>query len=551
MEGLKFSISLEDFVSPSSKKASAALHALQTSLKTTKAQLASYQAQLTRANSLGDVAGHAKYAALVEESKKSVYGLTQQLENAGPAAKGFGSSLSISSAGLADVVRYSLEAEGAILAVTAAIGALAIKTALDVTAVNERLVKTFDALGAQGAGSGKSTLEFLDKLSTKLPQTRDQLATWTKQYEALGITDLGQLRHQILATASAQAIMGDEGANAYTKITERVNLAVEAHHGLKLAEKSLKSLYEAGVNETDIAQKMGITVQALGAGLKAGTIDAQAFGNALSDTLVRKGKGPLEAMGSELGTLEAKASETFRHFFDGIDTKPLTDALKSVIRLGDQGNPSGKALASGVKGGLNEIFVELGHGVTEAEVFFLTLELYALETGITAKGAIKGVEAGVRSLVFVAETLVLPFTAALHAAEALYGLVDSHTGKVEGGTKIGALGGGGSLLGPGIAKAPANANGGLVAKPASGEMFASVAPGESILPARQTRQIAEMGKGSAAALARPQNDNGGGGVHVDRVEVNITAPHGVTGAKELSVTGLTIALERIRLAAGR
>jgi hypothetical protein len=60
-----------------------------------------------------------------------------------------------------------------------------------------------------------------------------------------------------------------------------------------------------------------------------------------------------------------------------------------------------------------------------------------------------------------------------------------------------------------------------------------------------------FGGGFAPFQQQPQNDNGGRGVHVGHLEVHITAPHGVTDAKELSVVGLTIALERLQLASGR
>jgi hypothetical protein len=43
---------------------------------------------------------------------------------------------------------------------------------------------------------------------------------------------------------------------------------------------------------------------------------------------------------------------------------------------------------------------------------------------------------------------------------------------------------------------------------------------------------------------------GSGGVTVERAEVNITAPAGVTDAAELSAWGLSVALERQELMGG-
>jgi hypothetical protein len=319
------------------------------------------------------------------EAKEAVEGISESLA-------AFASTLDLVVPGLGQVASAAVKAGGAFVSMSVGIAQAAVEMGLEVTAVNDKLTATFDALGSQGPNSGKKTLEFLDGLSKKLPQSRDQLAQWTKQYEALGITDFGELRQQITATASAQAILGDQGAETYTNLTKKVQEAVEAHHGLKLSEKTLTQLYSAGVNVTDVADRMGISTKKLTAGLKAGTVDAQAFGNALSDTLIEKGKKPLEAMGDELSTLKQKGLETLNHLFDGIDPKPLTDAIKSVIDLGDQGEPSGQALKKGVTSGVNAIIRALGAGITKAEIFFLRLELRALELELKLKPVIRFLE---------------------------------------------------------------------------------------------------------------------------------------------------------------
>jgi hypothetical protein len=149
---------------------------------------------------------------------------------------------------------------------------------------------------------------------------------------------------------------------------------------------------------------------------------------------------------------------------------------------------------------------------------------------------------------------------------------------------------------PGKSTAPAHAEGGMVHRPANGEFFASVAPGEMILPARTVasigagggiggrigggagfgggigmgggvgmgagfgmapmRQIRGMGIGrEGRELMRdmaPANGNGGGhGVHIEKLDLTIQAPNGVTDATSVSATGLALALERQQLASGR
>ena len=329
--------------------------------------------------------------------------------------------------------------------------------------------------------------------------------------------------------------MGDEGAEAYKKIAERVRVAVEEHRGLKLAEKSLKGLYEAGVNVTEIARKLGMSTQQLAAGLKAGTVDAQAFGNALSTTLVQKGKGPLDAMGDSLTTLEAKASETWRHLFDGIDPAPIVDALKSVIRLGDQGSPSGKNLKDGIQAGVQGVINFLGRMITEAEVFFLRLELYAVQNKPYLLGIAGAFETIAKDIVAATAALgtLISYIPSLKTMQlALSGITGGLIAPTNSSAGALAAGAGGQGLGSGGVKSltsPAHADGGIVGRPAPNEIFASVKPGERIVPEGQS----------------------GSGVHVDRLEIHITAPNGVTDAHAMSVTGLSLALERLQLAGGR
>ena len=47
-------------------------------------------------------------------------------------------------------------------------------------------------------------------------------------------------------------------------------------------------------------------------------------------------------MGDELATLKIKAAETIAKLFDGIDTSPLTDGLKSMSSLGARASLRGR-----------------------------------------------------------------------------------------------------------------------------------------------------------------------------------------------------------------
>ena len=480
------------------------------------------------------------------DAKGAVSGLAESLG-------GLASTLDLVVPGLGQVASAAIKAGGAFAAMTVGVVQGGVEMALEVTAVNDKLEAVFQALG-KGPDAGKATLEMLNSMSAKLPQSRAQLAEWTQQFQAMGITDLGQLRMQIQATASAQAIAGSAGASSYEALTRKIQGAIDANGGLlKVDRRLVNTLHELGAGSMLVGGK---------ALIKGMTVDAQAFGNALSESLATKGKGPLEAMGSEMATLKVKASETFAHFFDGIDTHPLTDAFLSVIHLGDLGEPSGAALSHGIKGGLTEVIRGLGELVTEGEIAFLTLELWTIQYGPTARGVIRGIETGVRGLVVVVETLLSPLTAVLDLATAIKATLTGGVGVSTGG-QAGiaglALGRGGSRGATGwgggeeprTGLAPAHASGGLVMRPAAGEYMASVAPGEMILPAQAARQMSRSALGGGAQAAEASPGGGGGGVHVERLTVTVQAAAGVTDAQALSVVGLTAALERLALMGGR
>lgn len=454
----------------------------------------------------------------------AVHGATEALG-------GLANTLDLIAPGLGEAARAAIEFGGAFaeMAIEAVKGAT--ETALHVTAMNRELKATFDALGAQGPQSGDATIAMLNSLNRTLPQSREKLADWTKNFEALGFTDLGQLRYQVQATASAQAVMGDAGAEAYEHLSRKIRLAVEAGHGLKLAERPLEQIYKMGTNATDVATRLGLSVKQLKQQLEAGTINAQAFGNALSASLIDRGAGPLEAMASDIDVIGEKGKEVFRQMFADVDTTPLTDAIRMVVELGDQGEPAGRALKSGLTGAINAVIRALGEMTIEGTVFFLHIEAGAIRLYHRVQPVIGALEK---------IGLWLDEHSALLEKLGIGGATGA--AKLAATSVLGPVGGqlvGGALDLLGLATAP----GGAPLKQherrgAQALSFLDFAPRDSIAPysRRDVRQF-----------AAPQ--------HIDRSvhigQVNVTAPEGVTDAHKLSVTTLGTALERAQLASGR
>jgi hypothetical protein len=416
---LEFGLKLVDQFSPSALGASKATSDLTSQLEksrraladeekgfaSAKSTLAAYSAQLRLANQLGDVEGHQKFTALIGDQQKKVFDLGSFMVAHRPIAQGYiqGLESEAKAATAADASNAAflegLEGlAGPIGAVVAGVGALGLafvgltiegaKLAIEQVELRQQLETTFDALG-EGPGAGKATLELFDSLEGPLGQTRDKLADWTKTYEALGITDLSGIRYQLTATASAQAIMGDTGAAAYENITKKVQEAIETHHGLKIADKGLAALGATGANVSDVAAKLGLSAGELRNQLKAGTVDAQQFGDALSAAIIEKGQGPLENLRGDVGTILGHAHESFLKLFDGVDPKPFTDQMQSLATILDDQSPSAQAAKAAITGFLDEVFKIGSEGLPIVKHFFLDLEIAGLRSYIVLKPAIQ------------------------------------------------------------------------------------------------------------------------------------------------------------------
>lgn len=595
IEEIKFHVSLEDGISANAAKAQVNVHKLSAELTQAKTQLSSYQAQLTRAKSLGDIEGYHKYTEAVAQTKRSVFDLTQTLEAAGGAPKklgngflkvvepaevmrhafqqagaglrefssalvhgdiagsikgmtdtmaGLASTLDLVYPGLGQVASAAIKVGGAFLYAGEEIAASLLKTGFEVTEFNNKLEATFQALGHTPT-AGKDTLEFLDRLATQLPQSRTDLAKWTETFEGMGITNTGELRQQVTAIASATALMplnAEKAAHAYTILTGRIQTAKELGQTFTLDKRLDKQLHDLGISLEDLHIKGQKTTKGL-------VVGAQDFGNALSNALIEKGKGPLEVMGNEIGVVKEKGMEAFMHLFDGVgeDLAPIIDALKDIpIILGSD---------QGAKKGIHEtikfIASALGEAIVETEVFFLEMETGALKLVPILRPVIDDLE----KLGILGRSGAEDFKAFAAGVEGAAGAL-AHLA-------VGDVGGAAVSIGKSILESrepipqrtsPAHAEGGLVGRPAPGEFFASVAPGESIVSKEQTQIGGNAIRGLMSMMSSKTDtstDSSSKMLHIEHLNLTIDAPAGVTDAHQLSVTGLTLALERIQLASGR
>ena len=603
MPGLQYTIGLIDKMSGPAKAASGSVAHLSTELARAKQELSTFQGQLSRAKALGDIQGHRKYTEATQLARRKVYDLTEQAAGAGSGASSFLSSLS-----LGEVTAFT----AAITAMGAAFAGLStsiVRAANEEQTFVRQTTAAFSAFEG-GADAGKKTFEWFDRLSDQLPIADKQLADWTKSLQAAGITDLAQLRRSLMGVASASALVGGEGAETLIGTLRRVQEAVETGHGIKLADRQLASLAKTGINVVDVAAEMGISVNALQQGLKQGTIDAGAFGTAMLDALNKKGRGPLKAMWKDLDVVEAKGLDMGRHLFRNIDITPVTDSLQRMFNLLDLNTASGAELEARLKKGADTIGSAFSSIADSAQIAYLHIDTFALnvETALmpverAVKRIAKALDTSFEKLAWGAATLGLyegpnagPGAKRTperdRAVQTLYaeagaiararvtgglqgeelqqaadqqaehlaaGIKQSLISKEEGvylqGVALGKKAVEGVKKGT-DSHSPSRATfrvGGFVGEGLALGMRASighVSRAANFLGEGATRASLYVRGGAPARGETGSRAGRGHGVNVERVDVNLMAPQGVTNAAELSAYGLSVALERQQLMGG-
>ncbi len=297
------------------------------------------------------------------------------------------------SADLAASVGVFLAIAAAAGAVVVGLGALVVKGALfaiEASESKQAMLGLFDAMGG-GITTGAQTEEMIDNLKAKFGIAKESLIQYTNELQRMGMTDLGQIEHQLLAVSSAAALVkgGDEALLSFTK---KIQLATESGAGLKIPVKQLAQLSATGANVGDVAKVMGVSVEKLTKDLSAGTVNAAEFGDALNTAIITKGQGPLERMAASSANLKKLLSEAWGDLFEDIDVGPFMAEVKKLFDIFGQGAESGKALKAGIGGFFKQVFEYATKVVPLVKHFLLDLVIYGLKAHIALKPIVKTVK---------------------------------------------------------------------------------------------------------------------------------------------------------------
>jgi len=421
MAAFEFVVNLKDGVSDKAKAAADQMAVL------TKSAAATRNA-LTKADALGDINKHkaltkqlatlnaaqsvipkgllkeveahkASAAAALAASKQKIAAEKAQIKASAAAAKSAGKTSAAPSGGggLGSANAELAEMTGGISAVievavaaAAAIGVVVVAgmaMAIEAAEAKEKMIALFDALG-EGKISGKQTVEMLNGLSEKIGIAKSELAPLTTEFMKMGVTGKEALESLTLAAISAKALGGgtEAAAAAFMGLEKKIQLAAATGQKMK---NPLKSMAEFGITVDDVAAKMGVTSKVLASGLKAGTVDAAKFGEALQKAVIEKGAGPLEKMGASFENVKKMFMDNIGKMFEDIDVGPFLAQIKDLFSIFGQAKPSGQALKSGIGGFFKMVFDQATKVVPMVKHFFLDLIILGLKAYIGLKPIIK------------------------------------------------------------------------------------------------------------------------------------------------------------------
>jgi hypothetical protein len=367
-------IALNDKVSPTAKKAADTVDLLNKAILST-------EKALTRASAQGNVGQYNKLTQQLENYKASLSVARAEQVALGGTTQSSTAAMVESLGAVAGAAAAVAVAGAAVAAVFGGLIVQGAKFALEMAGAKQASITLFDAFG-DGQVSGTELHDAIQQLSDDIGISKDKLTPWATKLEEMGLRTIPELTAATTAAASAQALFGDRGAEAFLKVTERIQIAAETSGKLKLGVKQLGPILAV---LPQIADKLGVSTRVLGEQLKKGTVDANAFGNAMQQAFIEKGAGPLARMSVQLGESWAKLKADVGDLFEDIDVTPFLVQVKDLFGVFSQAEPSGQALKFGIGKFFDDVFKVATKLVPMVKHFFLDLIIYGLKAYIAIK----------------------------------------------------------------------------------------------------------------------------------------------------------------------
>ncbi len=255
----------------------------------------------------------------------------------------------------------------------------AAKMAIRLTQEKDQLRETFEVLNEGGGGA---LLDELEDLAAALPFTADKVNAWAKSLLAAGIRGEA-LRTGIKAIAAATAIMGEAGGAAVEGLLKKLKGLEESGGKVKLDNKFIRQLQEAGITLGDLAKQLGVTPEKL----KTMTLTAKQLGDAMQQALITKGEGPLKKLGNTWDVISAKMNEGFEDAFEDLGelVGPFMAELQSLASEFFAGGVASTDWKDAVKAAMSGAFAVAKEFVNFIHRGFLHAQIAVLQFRIAIK----------------------------------------------------------------------------------------------------------------------------------------------------------------------
>jgi hypothetical protein len=551
-EGFSFDAVMHDGMSGPAKSEGEALAKLQSEIKTTEKAIRALQTEQLNYQRGGFKGAAADIGLEIKKLRLPLGDLRSEFhdlktEQESKAKEGFIGQLKSSL--IPEIALGELAAEGikmlgeATLEVAKSFAEVVIegtKFAIEMGEFKENAVSAYEAvLGTKEQGEQAfAAIEDLGK-SVHLPVERAQ--GMAQELMEMGLENVGTVSSVLTAVADLNRVGLEKGAAKFQSIVERSLSAGAFVLPKKLSGigVQLPKLYE------DLAARLHKSVPEVKAELKAGKIDVETGIAALTAAVSGGPIGEIAAKKLTFGDITTDIKNDFKGLFEDVDAGPLLRAFDDVRYLIEGADGSTDDFKGTVTSAFNSVIQWTGEAVDAVVEFGLDIEILGLKAEIFWKKHKKGVGTvvdGVETAAGAIARLVPGLDTAINLGHLAKAGFDAAVG---GGAPAGAA----KPIG---VEAPAHAEGGVIARPAAGEFFASVAPGERIVPAgRATDDVAGLSLPDFSGLAM-----GGGDriIHPGAVHVEINAPSGTTATKEelqeLTEHAMDDVLERLAVELG-
>ena len=550
--GFEYETALKDGMSGPARAEVQSLKALQGEIRATEAAIRGLQAEKLLYQRSGAKKAAAATGFDIAEMRLGLSGMKATIRDIKPPTETTGFFSSFSSSLLPNIVAGELAASAikgigsAIVSVAEDIGRLGFETAkyiVDVADFKRNAENAYEILLGTRE-EGEKAFKGFEDLGMAIHAPTEKAEHIAQDLLLQGEKNLGTVRHVIQAVTDLQRVGLEQGA---TQLESIINRSLTTGF-LTLPRRvsglgiQLPELYE------NLAKRLHTSVDNIKKEIKKGTLDAEVGIDELTKAITGGKVGDVALTKLGIGDAITDIKNAFRSVFEGVNTQPIVQGLENVRYLFEDITGTSGAFGEGTKGFIDEIAAGIGELDNRIVDYGLKLEISFLKAKIAARETF-GDTGGIENWANKVVELVGDFKDLIDAVKDVIsplswfasGVIDdignisftisdmsaNREARERAGAEAPIAGEG--PAGPSaedIERDQPHAAGGVV-QPAQGEVFASVAPGETIVPAGAMNipdfsQMGEMMGGN----------KGDTNVTVEAGAVQVHAPQGASVSKE-------------------